>query len=102
MIYNLYVISAEIDGKKRYKIGYTRRPVDDRLKELRTGNSADLIVEMVVESKWGTKIEAQLHKHYSHLKINGEWFNLKEEDLDKIKEFCYLSHDNLNNYANYL
>jgi hypothetical protein len=30
---NVYLISSEIDGKRYYKIGHTRRKVEERIKE---------------------------------------------------------------------
>ena len=92
----VYVISADIDGKKRYKIGYTKREVYKRLKELKTSNSANLEIELVIESKWATKIEKELHRRFKDFKINGEWFNLNEEDMETIRQVSYITHENHN------
>ena len=89
-MFNIYLICAEIDGKKLYKIGYTRREIQDRIR----GNASNFWIVDSFQSKWGTKIEAMLHKQYRQKKINGEWFDLNESDINEFKSFCQLSHNN--------
>jgi len=91
---NVYLISVETDGKKLYKIGYTRREVTDRIKEFDTGNAQTFKIENVFNSKWGTKIEAHLHKYFKLKKIKGEWFNLTEEDVNLMLSQCKKVHEN--------
>jgi hypothetical protein len=61
---DVYLISAEISGSK-FKIGYTRRSIDKRIKEFKTGNAS--LRYRIFKSKWCTKIESRLHKLF---KIN--------------------------------
>lgn len=91
---NVYLISAETNGKKLFKIGYTKRKVEERIKEFKTGNSAIFSIVEVFNSKWGTKIEAHLHKYFRSNKIKGEWFDLTDDDLVKWFDQCKLSHEN--------
>lgn len=91
---NVYLISSETNGKRVYKVGHTRRAVEKRLSEFRTGNSSSLEVVEVFNSKWGTKIEAQLHRLFSNKRVGGEWFELEEQDLLKFKDLCQQIHDN--------
>ena len=93
-MYNVYLISAQINDEKLYKIGYTKREVEKRLKELKTGNPADFKIENQYKSKIGTKIESQLHKRYSYKKISGEWFNLSDEDIRDFTENCEKIEEN--------
>lgn len=93
-MYNVYIISDFIDGAYRYKIGRTKRNPKIRLKELKTGNSRPLEIVKVFESKWGTKIEAALHRRYSYLRGDGEWFDLSEEDIKSFEEQCAQIHRN--------
>ena len=72
MIYNIYLVCAEIGQERLYKIGYTRRPIEKRIKELKTGNAADFYIVDSFQSKWGTKIESILHRSLKAKKINGE------------------------------
>jgi len=92
MYYKVYLISSG-DVEKQYKIGYTRRDVEDRVKEFRTGNSNNLEVISVFESKWGTKIESSLHRKYKTKKIDGEWFDLNQEEVNSFKLECKRIHD---------
>lgn len=94
-MYNVYLICSEVEGKNLYKIGYTRREISMRIKEFKTGNASEFYIVDSYQSKWGSKIEAQLHKHLRTKKISGEWFNLSKEDIDHFKENCKKIHDNL-------
>lgn len=87
-MYNVYLISCEVGDSKRYKIGYTRNSVEKRIKQLKTGNSNDLFLEKVFVSKWGSKIEAILHRKFSQYKISGEWFDLNQQQLDFFENDC--------------
>lgn len=91
-MYKVYLISSG-DVEKQYKIGYTRRDVEDRVREFKTGNSNNLEVISVFESKWGTKIESSLHRKYKTKKIDGEWFDLNQEEVNNFKIECERIHD---------
>jgi len=90
----VYLICAEFDGTRLFKIGHTRRRVEERMKEFRTGNGSDLYIVNQFKSKWGTKIEAQLHRRFSSKKANGEWFALDDDDVMEFKPYCELAHNN--------
>ena len=92
---NVYLISAEFGDKKLYKIGYTKRDINKRIKEFKTGNVSDFIIENSFQSKWGTKIESNLHRRFKTQKIRGEWFDLNDEDINNFKSYCQVIHDNL-------
>lgn len=94
-MFNIYLISSEINGHKLHKIGYTRRAVETRVKEFKTGNASDFQIVDTFFSKWGTKIESQLHKIFSQKKLSGEWFELEDEDIKLFKEHCERIHGNL-------
>ncbi len=88
----VYLISAEIDNSILYKIGYTKRSVDKRLKELKTGNAAELKIVNVFESKFASKIESNLHRRYKN--ISGEWFTMDDAEVSNFNDVCKLVHDN--------
>ena len=90
---NVYLICAEFEGRRLYKIGYTRRDVAKRIKELKTGNGSEMYVIDSFKSKWGTKIEAQLHRTFKSKKVNGEWFDLNDEEVKSFMDKCKSSHD---------
>ena len=91
---SVYIISSKVNGEKLYKIGFTRRNVDKRIKEFKTGNASELKIEGVFESKWGVKIEKCLHDKFKENKISGEWFNLSVDDVSNFNFFCEKFHNN--------
>lgn len=95
-MFNIYLICAEFDGRRLYKIGYTRREVSKRIKELKTGNGHDIYLVDSFQSEWGTKIEAMLKKRYSNCNVSGEWFNLSESEISEFKIVCVTLHENIN------
>lgn len=95
-MYNIYLISTEINEKKYYKIGFTRRPVEVRVRELKTGNASDFEIIDAFTSEWGTKIESQLHRRYKSKRVNREWFELDESDIKSFHSECQVIHNNLN------
>lgn len=96
MSYNVYLISARIDDTKLYKIGFTKRDVEKRIYEFKTGNCLEFDIEYVMNSKWGTKIEKRLHSQFKDKKISGEWFNLNEEDIITLINISETLHNNFN------
>ena len=108
-VYFLHAVnSADRDGLERYKIGLTTRYVDDRLKELNSGQSPYWLVE-----KWAIQVsdceavEAALHKHFASRRLyfntsNGttakcheidsadrkstEWFMFSDAELPSVEE----------------
>jgi hypothetical protein len=92
-MYLVYLICAEFEGRRLYKIGYTRRPIEKRIKEIKTGNGSDIYLVDSFMSKWGTKIESQMHKTFLSKKINGEWFDLSDDDVKSFLSKCRKTHD---------
>lgn len=100
----VYLISTNGDDK-RYKIGYTKRKVEQRVKEFKTGNSNEFEIISVFESKWASKIEAALHKRFGSTKIEGEWFYLDDVVVEEFTYECQKLHnifELLNNQNTYI
>ena len=91
-MYKVYLIKNLADNQ--YKIGYTRRSVEQRIREFKTGNCNELKVIHEFESKWGTKIEATLHRRFKWKKIQGEWFDLEKYEVDNFINECQKLHQN--------
>lgn len=91
---NVYLISSEINGKKLYKIGITRREISARIKEFKTGNASELILVDSFYSEWGTKIESVLHGLLKEKRVSGEWFDLDQRDLESFRGRCEAMHRN--------
>jgi hypothetical protein len=87
-VYNLYLISSDYNNKKFYKIGWTKRDPQKRLKELKTANSQDLNIEYILTSKFGPRIEKNLHRKYSNKRCNGEWFELNQKEASEFIDEC--------------
>jgi hypothetical protein len=92
-MYNVYLISSEYSNEKFYKIGWTKRDPNSRLKELRTSNSQNLKIEKVFKTKFGPKIEKNLHRIFNNKRKNGEWFSLNKKDVDEFITECQKQHD---------
>ena len=104
-MYNVYIISSEINNEKLYKIGYTRNSVNNRIKSFKTGNASNFEIVNTFKSKWGTKIERNLHLYFDKYKVNGEWFDLNKEQVDDFKRICERAHNNfelLSKYNTYI
>ena len=65
-----------------YKVGYTAREPDDRLKELQTGSAHPLKVEYIFEGSLDD--EALIHEHLDRYKVHGEWFDLSVPALFEV------------------
>jgi hypothetical protein len=94
-MYNVYLISSSLEGDICYKIGYTKRNPNQRIREMKTGNASELQVIESFQSKWGTQIEAKLHRIFQEKKISGEWFRLTAYDISQFKKMCEQTHKNL-------
>ena len=80
------------DNANQTKIGYTKRKVEKRIKEL---NSPNLTLIFLFESKYPTQLEKALHFRFQKYKIEREWFNLEEIKIDDIKEICYILEEGI-------
>lgn len=86
---NLYVISADYNGEVCYKIGVTKKDVNERIKQFKTGNCSNFNIEYVFrKDSCIFTIEKRLHKLFMNKQIDGEWFLLNFEDLEKIPSIC--------------
>lgn len=64
------------------KIGYTRRSVYDRVAEGQTFSPQKILV--LAETLGSLEDEAKLHQHFSHLRLQGEWFTYDPELKDLV------------------
>ena len=83
-------------NQNAYKIGVTRNIVQNRLKKLQTGNSAELHIIHIIETKYPFRLETLLHNNYKDKKIYGEWYALTSDDINNFKSTC----ENLINIIN--
>jgi uncharacterized Zn-finger protein len=76
------------DVDEIYKIGFTRGNPKKRLKALQTGNPHNMEILEQFETKFNTKLEANLHQIFKSKKIKNEWFLLESEDVDNFIDTC--------------
>jgi len=80
----IYLIQSLEDGY--YKIGVSKHP-KKRVKQLQTGNSSELKLVETYQSEHANKIEKSLHRRYSYLKKEGEWFDMSiKEDVSFLTD----------------
>lgn len=94
-MYNVYLIESELNGNIIYKVGFTKKDVNERVKALKTGNPSALTILNSFNSKWGIKIESALHREWKSKRVDGEWFFLDNNDVSSFIEKCKSIHDSL-------
>ena len=99
----IYLIKNSEDDT--YKIGVAKNP-RKRLNQLQTGNSSELLLIDTYETDNAYQIEKILHRRYSYLRKQGEWFSfsLVEQfnflnDCKKIEETITILRENGNVFA---
>jgi len=73
------------DNANQVKIGFTKRNIKKRIKEL---NSPNLIPILMYETKYPTQLEKALHFRFKQYNIEREWFNIQHFSIDELKEIC--------------
>ncbi len=82
----IYLMRHGINGL--VKIGKSTNP---SLRE-KTLQSEDPMLEKICHSGWvDPSMETNLHRHFSELRVRGEWFNLSDSDIDYIKKRLNIS-----------
>lgn len=79
-----FVYMLECGG--RYKIGFSR-DVERRIAEL---DNRPFPVNIIVVSKATTEayeVEQYIHSKLEHLRINGEWYEISPEGVEKVKKY---------------
>lgn len=68
-----------------YKIGVTQGSIENRVRALQTGSPYPIEIIHVVKTQNPYALEAKLHKDYANKRRQGEWFELDQRDVLKIK-----------------
>ena len=71
-----------------YKIGFTKKPIESRIKSLHTSCSEDLEVIFEFKTNHKRKLETSLHNLFKHRHVKREFYDLSEEDKDKFINLC--------------
>ena len=73
------------DNSNQIKIGFTKRDIKKRIKEL---NSPNLIPILMYETKYPTQQEKALHFRFKRYNIEREWFHLNDFNTEELKQIC--------------
>ena len=87
-IYMGYVYLIQDINNDTYKIGVTKGDPKTRLKKLQTGNSTELILRHVFETKYPFRLETMLHKRDSYVKEMEEWYALPFDVVKNWGDIC--------------
>lgn len=73
-----------------FKIGKTKNSIENRIKQLQTGNETELVLARSINYE-NPEIEKYLHEYYKDKRLHGEWFNVTLDEIDHtikvIKDF---------------
>jgi len=83
-----YVYLIHMIDTNFYKIGITKRDVDVRMKELKTGNPIPLKLVGVYESENYNHVETWLHRKFKYKRQEGEWFEFNEHFINNFINEC--------------
>jgi hypothetical protein len=89
----VYLIQSLEDGY--YKIGVSKHP-NKRIKELNTGNASKLKLVDTYQSKFAEKIERTLQRRYTHLRKEGEWFDMSISNEVSFCQECQKIEETIN------
>lgn len=81
----VYIIT---EGEGRYKIGYTKKSVESRIKSLQTGNPNQLSLVKYHEVYMPSRIETMLHNYYKDCLVKGEWYDLSSDQIEEFGAIC--------------
>jgi len=81
----IYILKCE--RTKLYKIGLTSTKIDSRLKSLKTANPSISLVKYYSGITDIYSEEKKLHNLFADKRIDGEWFELDDSDLNTIDWF---------------
>jgi len=91
----IYLIHA--NNTDYYKIGITSsKNLNNRVRNLQTGSSEQLIVLKTYNTNYASIIEKTLHREFSSKSVMGEWFNLNINDVLTFEERCGTIEKNIN------
>lgn len=75
----VYLLNAW--GTNKYKIGFTKRDINLRIKQLQTGCPDEIVLARKYECENYQKVEKWLHKQHNSKRVEGEWFLLEDADV---------------------
>lgn len=83
-----YVYLIEDVDNNRYKIGVTK-DLDNRLRNLQTGNSCELKLLCTYKTDYPYRLESMLHRSFEQYREKNEWFNLPKDIVFDFQSKCW-------------
>jgi hypothetical protein len=83
-------VPINLSGEFACKIGYTKRPISERIRELQTGQDIVLVPIVLMENVQFSDVEREIHNTLKNGKIpgvkhvHGEWYQLSLSHIDAI------------------
>lgn len=84
----VYLLEEYRNEECAFKIGFTTKPIEERVKSMQTGNSDEIIVCHTVHTEHYLKLEKLLHNFYCPSHKRGEWFSITDEEALNFKNIC--------------
>lgn len=110
----IYVISHHEQSERRYrgiepyigfadyfKIGIAEDP-EQRLSHLSGGTPHVLRLVTTIKSDSPRKVESELHRLYSSMNQNGEWFKLTSREVNSLKSLGRITANDMDAVGGYI
>lgn len=92
----VYLLEDWRNDERAFKIGFTTTSVEKRVKQLQTGNSADIVIVSSYQTPNYLKVEKHLHKLFASSHKRGEWFDMSDEKALTFLDECRKADDMIN------
>lgn len=79
---------CDIGEEKMYKIGVTRGKIENRIRQLQTGNGSEIHLVKQYETEYPFYIEKLLHIKFNSKQSKNEWFLLEPDDVFNFTNIC--------------
>lgn len=91
-----YVYLIESYNNQHYKIGVSKNDPKKRLKQLATGNADELRLIAEYKSDNYRKLEKWLHRKFDAVRLEGEWFELSDDEVLDFRNICEEANNTIN------
>lgn len=101
--YVYLLLAVDQHGNETHKVGISKHAPAERVRELQTGNAAEISVLNSFESENYKMVEKILHGKYRRYQTvsKNEWFKLDDKEVlgfldecKKAEEICHILNDN--------
>ena len=75
-------------AQELFKIGVTKNLYTKRMKQLQTGNGAELHLVKYHMTFFPYRMEKLLHAKFANKREHGEWFRLDINDISHFEQYC--------------